>query len=150
MFLRSAFNYDRDEVSKECGLSCPVDDENEPCVVQQNYKDECDINTIVKRFGLTGEMPENLKMPQSGDFTGVTDFHSAMNIVRQAEEEFLRVPAEIRARFGNDPGALLSFLDDDKNKDEAIKLGIVNKPPEKTRDMVQAVDELAAKLVPKS
>ena len=142
-FLRAPFNYDVDKASEESGLACDPDEG----MTQQQFADECDINKIVERFGLTGQLPENLRMPVSGDFTGVTDFHSAMNIVRLAEEEFMRVPAKVRERFGNDPGALMAFLDDPGNRDEAVKLGLVNPPAEKTRDVVQAVDELAAKIV---
>ena len=144
--VRSAFDYDSDAASEAAGLRCP----EEEGMTQQHFAKECDINEIVRRFGLTGELPENLKMPVSGDFTGVSDFQTAMNIVRQAEEEFLRVPAEVRARFANDPGRLMAFLDDPANRDEAVKLGLVNAPAERTRDVVQAVDELAAKLVPKT
>lgn len=149
VFVRSPYNYDADAASVESGISFPLDDEEAPIVVQQQFKEECDINTIVKRFGLTGELPENLNFPKSGDFTGVTDFHTAMNVVRRAEEEFMELPAELRSRFGNDPGTLLAFLEDPKNKEDAIKLGLVNKPVEVARDMVTAIDELAAKLVPK-
>lgn len=142
--LRAFGNYDVDAASDAAGIKFDPDEGR----TQQSFKEECDINEIVRRFGLTGEVPENLHMPQSGDFTGVTDFQQAMNIVRQAEEEFLRVPAGIRARFNNDPGAMMAFLEDVNNRDEAVKLGLVNPPPEKTRDVLQAVDELAAKLSP--
>lgn len=145
MKLRTFGNYDVDAASVEAGVSCP----EKEGMTQQSFREECDINEIVRRFGLTGELPENLRMPVSGDFTAVTDFQSAMNVVRTAQEEFLRVPAEIRARFANDPQRLLEFLGNDANRDEAIKLGLVNPPPERTRDVVQAVDELAAKLAPK-
>jgi phage internal scaffolding protein len=123
MFIRSFFNYDRDAVSVSTGLLC----EDESLAVQ-SAKEESDINTIVRRFGLTGELPNDLKMPQSGDFTDVPDFHSAMNLVRAAQEEFLRVPAEIRARFGNDPAQLMAFVEDDSNRDEARKLGFLADP----------------------
>ena len=143
--LRSEFNYDSDVVSYECGLSCPEDEG----VTQQQFKAECDINEIVRRFGVTGELPNGVSMPLSGDFTGVTDYHSALNLVRQAQEGFMELPASVRERFDNDPARVLAFLDDESNRDEAVRLGIVAKPPEVTRDVVQAVDELAAKLVPK-
>lgn len=144
--LRSAFNYDPDEVSTEAGLLCPEDEG----VTQQSFKDECDINTIVRRFGLTGELPQDYQMPQSGDFTGISDYHSAVNAVRAAEEAFMLVPAEIRARFANDPGKFMAFFDDPANRDEGLRLGLLQPPVERTRDVVQAVDELAAKLVPKT
>lgn len=123
MFVRSGFNYDRDAVSVASGLVC----EDESRAIQ-SAKDESDINTIVRKFGLTGELPNDLKMPQSGDFTDVPDFHTAMNLVRFAQEEFLRVPAEIRARFSNDPARLMAFVEDDVNRDEARKLGFLKSP----------------------
>ena len=86
----------------------------------------------------------------SGDFTGITDFQSAMEAVVRAQGAFNDLPANVRARFRNDPAEMLAFLEDGKNREEAVKLGLVSPPPEVTRDVVQAVDELAAKLTPKS
>ena len=63
MFIRSSFNYDRDDVSKETGLFC----EDESLAIQ-SAEEETNINTIVKRFGLIGELPGDIAMPQSGDF----------------------------------------------------------------------------------
>lgn len=139
-------NVDRDAVSRAAGLE--FDPDVEPSMAQQSFKEECDINTIVRRFGLTGELPENYRAPISGDFTDVHDFQSAMNAVRAAEEAFMLLPGEVRARFANDPQNLIAFLDDEGNRAEALKLGLIQAPPERTRDVVQAVDELAAVLKP--
>ena len=134
-----ATNYDVDAVSDATGVDCTGSED----FTQQQFKDECDINTIVRRFGLTGELPESLDMPRSGDFVSdISDFQSAMELITHAQQEFMTVPAEIRARFHNDPGELISFLDDPANRDEAVKLGLVKPPPEKPRDVVTAVDEL--------
>lgn len=142
VFVRSPYNYDRNEVSIETGLVCPPEEGK----TQQSAKSETDINEIVRRFGLTGKVPVTARAPLEGDFTGVTDFQSAMQAVRDAERGFAEFPASIRSRFRNDPQAMLVFLNDPKNEDEARKLGLVKSPPERTRDVVQAVDELAAKL----
>ena len=143
IFVRSAFNYDSDKVSFETGIAM----DPEEGVAQQSFKEECDINNIVAKFLKTGELPENVRMPQSGDFTGITDFQTAMNMVIEAQDAFMAFPADVRARFANDPQRMMDFLADESNRDEAIKLGLVEKPAEKTRDVVAAVDELAAKLV---
>lgn len=142
MFLRTFGNYDGDLASFESGLDKFEDDR-----AQQSFKDETDINTIVRRFGLTGEIPSNFRPPLEGDFAEVLDFQSALNAVKDAQASFMSLPGEVRARFGNSPQALMSFLADGKNVDEARKLGLVQAKPEVTRDVVQAVDELAAKLV---
>lgn len=135
--VRSGFNYDTDEASEESGLMCL--DES---LTQQQFAEESDINTIVKRFGLTGELPEVVRLPVSGDFTGVVDFQTAMTAVRVAQESFNELPAHIRYRFANDPQKLMDFIEDDDNRMEADKMGLLQKPPEVTRDVVTAVDEL--------
>lgn len=142
VFVRSPFNYDRNEVAIDTGVSCPPAEGK----TQQQFRDEVDINTLVRRFGLTGSLPVNPRPPMVGDFADITDFQSAMNAVRNAEAGFMEFPADLRARFMNDPQRMLMFLADPANRDEAVKLGLVSKPAEVTRDVVQAVDELAAKL----
>lgn len=123
-FIRSPFNYDTAGASVASGLLC----EDESLTVQ-SAAEESDINTIVRRFGLTGQLPDQINMPQYGDFTNIPDFHTAMNMVIQAQEGFLDVPAEIRARFGNDPGAFMAFMADPANKDEAKRLGLLKPDP---------------------
>lgn len=145
VFLRSTYNYDAGVVSRETKLNCDPDG----CVTQQQFKEESDINTIVKRFGLTGTVPLNYKPPLSGDFTEVSDFHTAMNAVRAADEAFMQMPAALRKKFNHDPQELMAFLDKDSNREEAMKLGLVNRPIELPRDAVKAIDELAAKIVPR-
>ena len=118
--FRTGYNYDTNAVSDETGLTC--DDES---LAIQSAEEESNINTIVRRFGISGELPSDVAMPRSGDFTNAPDFHTAMNLVRQAQEEFLRVPAEVRARFNNDPGRFIDFVDNSENYEEAKRLGLL-------------------------
>lgn len=124
-FLRTPYNYDTSAASNESGLAC-----QEPTLAQQQFKDECDINNILRQFNVTGLLPEAPLSPRYGDFTGISDYHTAMNRVIAAEEEFASLPATIRARFDNDAGNLIAFLDDEANRAEAIELGLVEKPAE--------------------
>lgn len=140
MFFRTGFNYDRDMASVETGVSCPESES----VVQQSFAEEVDINTIVRRFGLTGEVPQNVRMPIDADFVAVTDFHSAMNAVRAAEEEFGRLPASVRERFGHDPGKLIAFMEDAGNREEAVKLGLVVPPVVEADKAVASADKAQA------
>lgn len=117
--LLAPFNYDADQHSLDTGLSCP-----ETTLTQQQFRDEADINYIMERFGVTGELPQ-VQAPRYGDYTDVLDYHSAMNTLRAAQEGFMQLPAAVRARFGNDPGQLLEFCSDEGNRAEAEKLGLV-------------------------
>lgn len=123
--------YNLDKFPADPGLVIP---EDEPVLTQQHFRQECDINEIVRRFGITGELPEPWAAPRYGDFTQVTDFHSAQNMVLEAQAAFDALPAELRERFGHDPQALLEFLDDGGNRAEAIELGLIPKPKEELQD----------------
>ncbi|WNK14077.1 MAG: internal scaffolding protein [Microvirus sp.] len=120
MFLRSIYNYDTDNVSEETGLEC-----KDISMAQQHQKDEADINIMLRKFGITGEMPTSVRMPQYGDFLGISDYQGAMNAVRAADEAFAELPAHIRSRFANDPEQFVEFCLDEANKAEAIRLGLV-------------------------
>ena len=119
-FVRSPYNYDVDEVSVSTGLRC-----DDLSLAKQSFAEECDINTIVRRFNLTGQLPENVGAPTYADFEEVFDFHTAMNAVAKAHESFDEMPADVRARFHNNPAEFVDFCSDDSNRPEAEKLGLV-------------------------
>ena len=120
-FLRTPYNYDTNVASDESGVAC-----EEPSLAQQHFKDECDINTILRQFNVTGLLPQSPLSPRYGDFTGIVDYQSALNAVMAAEDGFMTLPADTRAMFGNDPEQLINFLDNPANKEQAIKLGLVD------------------------
>jgi phage internal scaffolding protein len=120
IFLRTPYNYDTDAASNESALHCEDDS-----LAQQHQKEECDINYILKRFNVTGELPVSPVSPRYGDFTGISDYHTALDRVIAADEEFMNLPANLRARFDNNAANLIEFLNDENNRDEAIKLGLV-------------------------
>lgn len=124
MGTRVPYRYDVDAASRANALLTP-----EPTRTQQQFKDEVDINTIAKNFGMTGKLPQNVRMPSFGDFTGVEDYQTAVNAAKWAEHSFMQMPALVRERFRNDPQQFLQFCDDDRNRDEAIKLGLIISPP---------------------
>lgn len=118
--LRAPFAYDVDQASDASAVS--VFDAG---LTQQHFAEEADINTIVRRFGLTGELPTDVRAPQFADFVEAVDYHTAMNAIRQADEAFMALPADVRSRFQNDAGAFVAFCSDAANRAEAVKLGLV-------------------------
>lgn len=120
-FLRTPYNYDMDMISDETGLKC-----EDVSRAKQSFKEECDINTIIDRFGIGYEMPTGVKAPVYGDFTEVCDFRSAMDAVLEAQKSFMALPAEVRSRFGNDPNGFVEFCSKDENYDEVEKLGLLH------------------------
>lgn len=119
-FLRTPYNYDVDAASNESGVAC-----EEPSLAQQQFKDECDINNILRQFNITGQLPDQPLSPKYGDFSGISDYKTALDRVIAADEEFMNLPATLRARFDNDAANLISFLDNEENRLEAEKLGLL-------------------------
>lgn len=105
----------------------------EPSRTQQQYAEECDINNIMRKYSTTGEFTHlTSKQGRYADFSEIKDYRSMLHTVMEAESAFMALPADVRLRFKNDPHELLSFIQDTKNYDEALKLGLVNPrtPPE--------------------
>lgn len=123
MFIRSPYNYDSNEASSRAGSV-----NTEETRTQQHFKEQCDINRIVKTYAKTGLVPGNPRIPLQEDFHGIIDFHTAMNAVRQGEEAFMELPAELRSRFHNDPQEYVEFCLDEKNFDELVEMGLAHKP----------------------
>jgi len=102
-------------------LDCSVT----PSLTKQSFKDECDINNILKKYRNTGLITHVQTARQGyGDFSSITDYQSAMNAVLAAQEAFLELPAEIRERFGNDPMTFVQFIDNPANVNAAVELGL--------------------------
>lgn len=102
----------------------------EPTLTQQHMAEECNINTIVKRFGVTGMLPQAGKLPTYGDFTGIWDYQSALNAMQDADNVFNALPADIRKRFNNNPAEFVDFCSDSANIDELRSMGLANPAPD--------------------
>lgn len=108
--------------------------EGEKSRTRQSEAKDADINTIVKRFGVTGTVPVPTgRVPQYGDFPETFDMMTAMNSIRRTQEAFDALPATVRDRFHNDPVEYYNFVveRDESGKqvnfDEMVKLGLVKK-----------------------
>lgn len=93
---------------------------------KQSFREECDINTIMRRYQSTGVIDP--RMFREGVFADATgqDYQEAMLFIADAKAQFLDLPAEIRSRFENNPSKLLDFVHDPKNRDEAVQLGFLD------------------------
>lgn len=121
------FTIDPDSHSSDHSISFP-----DPSLTVQSDAAQADINYIVKQFGLTHELPYGLAVPEYADYSDIpNDYHAAMSFVKDADDTFLTMSADVRSRFKNDAGLFLDFLSDASNHDEAVSLGLVprTEPP---------------------
>lgn len=126
MLQRTPEQLELDTMRIPDGIACTKEED----MTRQSDKDSCDINLIMKQYDTTGRMPATInRMPQYGDYTNVTDYQTALDLVLASEREFNGLPAHIRNEFDNDPGLLLDFVEDPANNDEAIEMGLLTAPP---------------------
>lgn len=110
-----------------------IDQRNEVSLTQQSDAVDCDINCIVDRAMRTGMVDPSL-IRQVGSFTDAVaatlqaeTFSDAMRLQAEGVSAFESLPSQIRNRFGNSPSKLLEFLSDPGNREEAEKLGLIEK-----------------------
>ena len=110
-----------------------------PSLTQQHFRDECDINNIVARANVTGVMPQGTRQPLFGDFSEIpTSYLGVQEYLKNAQENFLSLPSDLRKEFDNNPAALLDFLSHDENREKAIELGLVAAPEVHSQETVVA------------
>ncbi|WNK14192.1 MAG: internal scaffolding protein [Microvirus sp.] len=116
------------------GLECLED-----VLTQQQFVEEADINTLVRRFGLDKQpMPTAPFDPSHyGDFSDVPDLRTALDLVNDAKNRFMELPPKLRSRFHNSPAELWSFVQDEENADEAVRLGLLQRVQPETLPAVE-------------
>ncbi len=99
--------------------------EGEEALTKQEFKDECDINIIMRRYKKTGDLTHvRDHLGTGGDFSQVNDFQMSLNMLIDAQDQFDRLPAELRKHCDHDPAVFIDWVDNPENLQEAIRLGI--------------------------
>lgn len=112
---------------------------------RQSEAAECDINRIVSQFTKTGLLPQGYAEGVFADVSEIGDYRSAVERVRAAEVEFMKLPPAVRLRFENDPLQFVAFAVDPKNLREMQDLGLVEIDPERRAQEDKALADAAAK-----
>ena len=99
MELRTPYNYDRDEVSKNTALVC--EDES---LAQQNMKAETDLNVMIRKYGVLPAQEVNWK---EFDATVIPrDYHELQNIMKEAQKQN---PSVLSDRFHQQDSDRIQF-----------------------------------------
>lgn len=97
-------------------------------ITEQHHSEECDVNNILATYMKTGVLPPvdpNAKYGDLSDF----DYQSLQNQIANANSLFEQLPENVRYRFGNEPYRFLNFVQDEKNYDELVEMGLANNTP---------------------
>lgn len=90
---------------------CPGLDTGTFTYTQQEHRRDSDINVILERFKVRDLARAPIPEFGGGDFTAVSDFQGAVEAVEAAQEQFMMLPSDLRAKHGNDPGNFLEWFD---------------------------------------
>ncbi|QCQ84815.1 internal scaffolding protein [Blackfly microvirus SF02] len=103
-----------------------------PAMTKQEFRDECDINNIIKEYLVTGQIQHISARAAAGaylDLPSSVDLQESLHIQMAATAAFAGLPSRVRDRFANDPGQFLAFFENPDNRAEAAALGLLATPP---------------------
>lgn len=106
------------------GLKCL-----DPSRTDQSQAQDADINVMLERFRVTGQIKQAAAVPTYGDYTGVNDFFTARGAILHAEDEFMRLPPKLREQLGHDPQNFLAYVQDPANLKSLEERGYVKANP---------------------
>ena len=114
------------------GLDCS----NDPGLTDQSQAAETDVNFILKRAQQSGVLPGIDVERIYADVSNSMDYQQAQNIVINAQNQFNSLNASLRKQFDNDPALFLAFVEDPKNAQELVSLGLADLRPPSPADPV--------------
>lgn len=114
---------------------------SKPSLTKQSFKEECDLNLLVKRFKDNNadvfEQFSKYSAGEYGDFSEIVDYRTALEQVKHANESFSKLPAQIRQFFHNSPEYFLDFCQNSNNIDTLRELGLAHKSPIQSAQLSQ-------------
>jgi len=128
---RHQYDRNRDQIEQKLSDMIPAGES----LTVQSGKEDADINVIAKRMGATGQMPQPLDLSFYQDASDLPDLRAILEYSREAERAFMALPPEVRKRFHNSAAELWEFVLDDNNREEAVRIGLIDaKAPEGTQE----------------
>lgn len=130
-------------------VSPVIDFTDKPSLTEQNHKDSCEINRIMAKYQKTGIIDH--RNEHRGDYGYATSqtFSEALDIVIKGKEMFEELPSSLRKKFNGDPKEFLEFVQNPKNVDEMVELGLARTPEDIPSQIEQLVEYTIEKVTPK-
>lgn len=119
----------------------------QPSLTQQQFKDECEIESLLKAHNLSqvmGIVNNHGQQPLYGDVSDIPDFHDAQNHVARATEYFEGLPSDVRSRFNNSLSEFLTTLNNPAAREALTEMGVLKKAADKV-DTQPVVPPVAVK-----
>lgn len=116
-----------------------------PSLTRQEFLEESDINSLMKRYETYGTSVNGLRpdAQQQGFYADFTDMPNNLldylGMVKDAERAFMTLPAGIRREFDNDPVSFVDYASNPANLEQMRSWGLAPpaKAPEKPAEPVK-------------
>lgn len=122
--IRSRFDAAKKVTHKPTGASLTL----------QSEAKEADINNKVARhmagpgkFGMGIGNPAATRQLTFGDVPSES-YHEMLNKVTDVQNMFRSLPSRLRGRFNNNPYQLIRWIEDPKNEEQAVRMGLIENP----------------------
>lgn len=111
-----------------------------PSMTQQHFKDDCDINVIVRRFnaGQINTMPLAMNEGFYADVSDLGSYQDANARVNSIKDYFSNLPSSVREKFNNSVDEFVAFASTSDSRSAFIEMGILEKPVEPVKPVQPA------------
>jgi hypothetical protein len=102
---------------------------------QQHFAEESEINNIIAFHDKTG-LIKNVQqgIAQYGDFSEINEYRENLDMIRAADENFMKLPSHIRRKFNNNAGDFFEFATNPQNEQQLVEMGLAEPRPSEVGD----------------
>jgi hypothetical protein len=101
---------------------------SKPVLTDQSWVKSQNINNIMEKYSKTGVLPQTRQnLAQYLDVSEVPSLEQAHDMVIEARNMFMELPADVRKLMDNDPNKLHEFCSDPSNQEYLIERGVLDK-----------------------
>ncbi len=100
-----------------------------PSLTKQEFKEECDINHIVRQYDRKGIVTHLNSTQPSYGYAPATDLREALDLITETRANFQLLPADIRRACENNPENFPAYATDPANAKTLVELGLADAPP---------------------
>lgn len=94
-------------------------------MTQQHFAHEQDVRTIISQYDKTGLIANVARgVAKYGDYSEINEYRESLDLVNNANQMFMELPAEVREKFNNNAGIFFEFATNPENESDMIKMGL--------------------------
>ena len=119
---------DREAVREFCRPKFKRDKDGKPIyLTEQSHKAQCDVNKIIAKYDKTGLITHVSSIKADFGDIPMVDYKEMHDRLVKMQNEFDKLPYQVKKRFGNSSYNLIAFMENAENRKEAEELGLISR-----------------------